>query len=146
MAKIELSNIAPSEAVHFSIGNVEFDVPFETDDRRVVVAANSHPWLKVTPDKQEIIAGEYREISVAREDDVLAAENSIAFDPEEITKVEEAKREAEGTRTAIEAGLDQKKQTETKDGVNLTVAAEEADSPSEETPRAKRSTTKKDSE
>jgi hypothetical protein len=152
MAKIELSNIAPSEAVHFSIGNVEFDVPFESDDRRVVVAANSHPWLKVTPDKEELISGTFREPSVLPKDDVLSEQNSIAFDPEEIKKVEEAKLEVEGGRTAIEAGLDQTKVKETKDGTNLTIAAEEADAvaaeeaPSEETPTTPKgsSTTKKD--
>lgn len=128
MAKIELSDIAPDETVKFSIGNVEFKVPFETDDRSVVVAARSHPWLKVTPDEVELVTGQYRELSVQPKDDVLSALNDKSNDPDEVKKFEAQKAADQGTVTAIEAGLDQTKVKETKGGVvNLTLAADEAD-------------------
>jgi hypothetical protein len=54
MAKISLSNLAPEDASHFSLGGAEFDVPaggfYETEDRDLIGNAGVHPWLDVSDD------------------------------------------------------------------------------------------------
>lgn len=55
MAKITKSDDAPKDAVHFSFGQVEFDLKtakasFETSDAAVIAGAVANPWLSVEQD------------------------------------------------------------------------------------------------
>ena len=55
MAKIVHSDAAPSEAVHYSLANVEFELggrkkSYSTDDAGVLSNAEAHPWLRVERD------------------------------------------------------------------------------------------------
>lgn len=78
MAKITLSESAPADA-RFSLANVSFTAPFETDDPAVIANASVHPWLEV---KSEASASEavffVREIkeavSIANDPTAVAAE------------------------------------------------------------------------
>lgn len=134
MAKIFLNEVAPDEAVHFTLANDEFDLggksdaqSYETDDLLVVAAAEVHPWLRV--EREEGFQFESVDTGVLRpEDDALSAVNSVAFDPEEIRKVEEAKAGAVVDRTALNAGLEQTEPVETG-GVAETLAAVESHDP-----------------
>lgn len=118
MAKIVLSDDAPNEAVHFSLANVEFDLDggaYESNDPDVLANASAHPWLEVEYEAEEVIGGVVGN-PLAPEDDVLSRVNSVAFDPEAIREVEEAKGAAADHRTALDAGKDQDEVVEVRAG------------------------------
>lgn len=134
MARILPSDNAPSEAVHYSLAGVSFDLggsgkgtkkTYETTDPTVITNAEAHPWLTVERDEVEVVKGSYYE-PLAPEDDVLSAVNSRANDPDAVREAEEAKVAAVEDPTAINAALDQDKPVETG-GVNETLAADNAD-------------------
>lgn len=86
MAKIVHSEAAPSEAVHYSLAGVEFDLggrkrAFETNDPTVIGNAEAHPWLKVEHEAVEAVKGDYV-TQLRPEDDALSAVNSVANNPE----------------------------------------------------------------
>lgn len=111
MAKIVLSDTAPSEAVHFVFGGAEFDLggskkkTYETDDADVLSNAEAHPWLTVQRDPVETIQGAYVD-QIAPKDDPFAVEGQ-PIDPNDpdAARAAEAKKAADaGTLVAIEAG------------------------------------------
>lgn len=118
MAKIVSSDLAPSEAVHYVLGNTEFDIggsgkgsskSYETDDPVVLSDAEVHPWLAVEYDPVEQVAGAYVE-QLAPQNDHLSVlgETVHPNDPDAAQAAEEAKAEAVGdTLTAVEAGKPQ---------------------------------------
>lgn len=124
MAKIVLSDEAPQgEAVTFSLGNAEpFQAPHETDDQVLIASAAVHPWLEVERDAEEEFAVEAPEQHIKPADDALSAQNSVAFDPDEVAKARE--EAAEVNPVAIDAGLDQSEPVETG-GVAETLAADD---------------------
>lgn len=117
MARITHNDLAPSEVVHYDLSGVEFELggsgkaSFETDDRNVLANASVHPWLNVEYDKVALVAGEPRRTLADRPDldpmSGVGPNAGVAFDPEEIRKVEEPKREMDLNRLAIDAQLDQ---------------------------------------
>lgn len=132
MAKIVPSDVAPSEVVHYSLANADFDLggsgkgskkAYETDSPAVIANAEAHPWLTVEHDPAAIIKGTYRE-TLKPEDDVLSAVNDHSNDPDVVHAAEVAA--FEGDPTAIESGKDQDKVVETG-GVDETLAADNAD-------------------
>lgn len=138
MARIVLSDLAPTgESLHFSLANTDFDIggsgkgtkkSYDTSDRAVLANAEVHPWLSVEYDEAEQVGGEFLDNQVAPEDDPLSAAGpnaNIPFDPDEIRKVENAKRGVTDA-VAIDAGKDQDEVVETG-GVAETVAADNAD-------------------
>lgn len=116
MARIVLSDQAPTEAIHFSLVNDEFILggasdkkSYETDDRGVLAAAAEHPWLEVEQDEVKEAAVFAEDTRVAPEDDPLSDRHpnaALAFDAEAIAKFEAEKREGVSP-VAINAGLDQ---------------------------------------
>lgn len=138
MAQIVLSDIAPSDAKHFSLANENFDVPYETDDSVVIGNALAHPWLDVNFPKVEVVEGDDLSTSVAPADDPLSGSHSLANDPD---AVRAALVEANASDpVAIDAGLDQNKPVEV-DGVAVTLAADED---TDTASKPKRSTAKKE--
>lgn len=130
MPTISHSDLAPDEPVRYLLGQAEFQLDgrtknYETDDPDVVLNAESHPWLVVTYPEVEQIEGAYVE-QIAREDDPLSSLNSIANDPDEIRKVEEAKRDAVAP-VAIDARLEQSEPVVVGEtAVTVEAASEEA--------------------
>lgn len=65
MATIKSSDLAPSEAVHYSLANSEFDLggsgkkTFDTTDADVIANALAHPWLIVEYPKADAPVGVY---------------------------------------------------------------------------------------
>ena len=116
MAKIVHSEAAPAESVHYTFAALPegFDLGgkskgFETNDTALLAEAESHPWLKVERDPEEVIGGAYVQ-QLDPKDDPLSAANDVSRDPEAIKRDEDAKAEAWfGSPTAIDAGLDQEK-------------------------------------
>jgi len=111
MAQIVHSSLAPSEAVHYSLGSASFEVdgktPFETDDPTVIANARAHPWLDVKmPEVEEIDIPVAQRLDPTK--DPLSAQHPdarLAFDPDAIRAAL-----AENLVTApvaIDAGLDQ---------------------------------------
>lgn len=153
MAKIVPSELAPSEAVHYSLGNVEFDLggkseakSFETDDRVVIDNAVSHPWLNVEFDAAPELSVEAVDTRVRPEDDVLGAfgpRANDAFDPEKIKAAEAAKVEDAPQPLAIDAGLNQDEDIKTDTGAAETLAADETHRPAKS---SRNFTTTEDSE
>jgi hypothetical protein len=143
MPTISHSELAPDEPVRYSLGQAEFQLDgrtknYETNDPDVLLNAESHPWLVVTYPEVEVIEGAYVE-QIAREDDPLSALNSIANDPAEIRKVEEAKRAAFAP-VAIDADLNQSEPvTAGVTDVTLEAASEE------EAPKRRSTSTQKES-
>lgn len=137
MARIVPSELAPSEAVHYTFGEAEFDLggksdkaAFETTDRELLTNALAHPWLHVEFDEAEQLGGEFIDNQVHAEDDPFSAVGpgaNDAFDPEKIKAAEEAK----GTlvdRVALNAGLDQDEPV-FHGSVAVTVAADDEHEP-----------------
>lgn len=128
MAKIVPNESAPADLTTVSLANEVLDFSsgaVEAEDRAVLGAAEVHPWLAVEyPEVEAEDADAVRVESVRYEDDALSAVNSVAFDPEEIAKVEDAKREVRRTPTAIEAGLDQNEPV-VEANVAYTIAADD---------------------
>ena len=128
MAKIVSSEAAPSEAVHYTFGGVEFDLggsgkkTFETDDVAVLREAESHPWLSVDWPKVDVVQGVYVE-QVDPKDDPLSWVNNVGNDPEAAQAAEDAKVADDAAPVAVEAGLTQTKVV-TTDGVAETLAAD----------------------
>lgn len=132
MPTISHSELAPDAPVRYLLGQAEFQLDgrtknYETDDPDVVLNAEAHPWLSVAYPEVEQIEGAYVE-QVAREDDPLSALTSIANDPAEIRKVEEAKRAARAP-VAIDAGLDQEEKVEVGNTAVTIEAASEGEAP-----------------
>jgi hypothetical protein len=99
MAKIVHSDDAPTEAVHYSLAGVEFDLggksdaaAYETDDAEVISNAAVHPWLAVEFDPVDV-----------------AAETAATDD------------DANLNRTALDAGLDQNESVSIEAG-NVVIA------------------------
>lgn len=115
MASIVLSSDAPQEDYSFSIGSTEFGISpsgkYETSDKDVLATAEAHPWLEVEYDKSEKPIAAYRK-TVKPEEDVLAAANSVAFDPAHIKADREAVLGTDEVEVAVEAApvaVDKKK-------------------------------------
>ena len=124
MAKIVASDEAPKGKFRFSLANEEIEkLPYETDDRAVLANAEAHPWLAVEYPEVEELSEVAGDLQLRPEDDVLSAQNSIAFDPKAVKDA--LAKETESDPVAIEAGLDQSEVVETDSGVDLTVAAEQ---------------------
>lgn len=127
MGKIRASDKAPATDLNFVLGNSDFELAqgatYETDDPATISSARSHPWLVVEDDVTDTVEYNTEDRQVKPEDDALSVQNSVAFDPEEIRKVEEDKRVVYGTPTAIDAGLDQNEAVYVGD-VAVTVAAD----------------------
>lgn len=130
MATIRPNDIAPSEEVKYILSTDTFDLAaggsVESTDRKILTDAEAHPWLKVEYPETEKFDFQRPSHSVPYEDDALAALNSVAFDPEEIRKTEQAKVDAftGGHPLAVDAGLDQGDE-ETAGDISVTLAAEE---------------------
>ncbi len=116
MPKIVLSDLAPSDAKHFSLANDSFDVPFETDDVSVIANATAHPWLKVELPKTKVKESAPIDRQVAPEDD----QQSASFKGKRDTS--SAADAGPANVVAIDAGLNQKKSVE-EDGVSQTLKA-----------------------
>ena len=139
MAKIVLSELAPSEAIHFSLANAEFDLggksdakAFETDDRVVIDNAVAHPWLDVEFPAVEEVAFEALDTRIPAADDsqgMYGPHANDAFDPELIKAAEEAKIQDTPQPLAIDSGLDQDKEVKTESGAAETLAADETHEP-----------------
>lgn len=130
MATIVPSELHPDEEVTHQLAQDLFKLgggtdSYETDDRGVIANAIAHPWLEVEYADVEVV-GHYRPDTVAPAEDVLGAEASIAFDPDEIQKALEENVVVEESAVAIESGLDQDKTVE-KGGIAFTLAADETD-------------------
>jgi hypothetical protein len=132
MATISPSDRAPDETVHYSFAGVEFDLggsakkSFDSDDRAVIANAQTHPWLKVEFPAVEVIGGQILDNQVKPEDDPLSGLNSVAFDPDEIKKVEDAKAAVVASPVVIDANLTQTEPVESNTGsVAFTLAADE---------------------
>lgn len=139
MAKITHSDLAPDEVVHYDLAGVEFELggsgkgSYETTDRTVIASAEVHPWLSVEYPKVDLIQGQVRNtLADHPELDPLSGVGpnaGIAYDAEEIRKVEEAKAEMRKTPLAIDANLDQGEAvTVGEEGgtpVDVTLAADE---------------------
>jgi hypothetical protein len=125
MAKIVLSDAAPSESIHFSFSAVEFDLKgkqtYKTDDLEVITNATVHPWLDVTPDEGLTSEPQYVD-QIDPKDDPLSAVNQQANDPKAIKAADEKAAEA-ANPVAIDAGLNQTKSVTTGD-VAETLAAD----------------------
>jgi hypothetical protein len=128
MATIVPNDSAPADLSTVSLANEVLDLSggsVESEDREVLAAAEVHPWLAVEyPEVEANEAEAVRVESVRYEDDALSAPNSVAFDPDEVRAVEDAKREVALGRTALEAGLDQGEPV-VEGGVAYTLAADE---------------------
>jgi len=135
MATIRPNDNAPEEQVKYCLGSVVFELApggeYETDDRAAIADATAHPWLEVELPRLEELSQEYISKSVPYEDDVLAAPNSQAFDPDKLHAMQMEREREVLARTAIDAGLDQGEVVE-EGGVNLTVAAAVEDAPDAE--------------
>lgn len=135
MAKIVSSELAPSEAVHYTFDGVEFDLgprkkAYETDNAAVLSNAETHPWLTVERDTPELVQGAYVEQIAAADDPLSVVGQPInPNDPDEARKAEAAKADATGVPLAVQAGLDQTEPVVTS-GVPETLAA--ADAPTDE--------------
>lgn len=127
MAKISPNENAPAE-VTYILPTATFDLAeggsFETDDRTVLADAEAHPWLTVTYPELEELDFQRPEKAVPYDEDYLSAAHSVAFDADEIRKVEEAKYEAEASRLAVDAGLDQGDEEHVGE-VGVTLAADD---------------------
>lgn len=125
--KIQSSDLAPAETVHYDLAGVEFDLSgkksFETDDVIVISNARSHPWLKVIDPEIEQVVGALVE-QIKPEDDPFSLVNYHGNDPERIKADEAAKAEAAGHPVAIEAGTPQTELVVTG-GVAETLAADD---------------------
>jgi hypothetical protein len=109
MALISLSDFAPAEAKHFSLGNAEFDITasgYETTDPRVLADALAHPWLDVKYPEVKTVATDYVG-QVRPEDDRLSSMNDHSNDPEVAAKAEADKQTSTINPVAIDAGEDQ---------------------------------------
>lgn len=133
MAKIVSSDAAPLEAVHYALGQSDFDLggggkkTYETDDASVIAAATEHPWLDVEVEPVELVQGAYVNLLAPEDDHLSAAGQTInPNDPDEVRKAEEAKAEEFSHPVAIEAGLEQSKPVTTT-GVEVaeTLAADD---------------------
>lgn len=143
MAKIMHSADAPKGPARYALGGFEaFELEgagaFETDDRALIALAEMHPWLKVERDVSPILeAQRVADPHVPRDQDVLAAENSKAFD---MKLAEQQLIEAlEIHPVAIDVAETQKEQERVGE-VAITLAAADADNPD----NTKRRSTAKD--
>lgn len=128
MATIVPSKLHPDEEVTHQLAQDSFQLgggsdSYETDDRGVIANAIAHPWLEVEYSDVEV-EGHYRPDTIKPSEDVLGAEQSIAFDPDEIAAALEEATEVEESGVAIESGLDQDKSVE-EGGIAFTLAADD---------------------
>jgi len=155
MATITTNDYAPDEKAKYILPLETFDLgpgdSFETTNRNTISNAEAHPWLAVEyPEYDELSEGGRESKSVAPEDDVLSAENSLAFDPDQVRK-DNAESQVTAP-TAIEAGLDQGESVEVKDiAVTLTAADEnvaeaeaEVEAANDDTDEPKKGSSKKE--
>lgn len=101
MATIVLSDLAPSDAKHFSLGQFEIDVPTETDDLRLLAEANVHPWLHVELDEPEETDVVDTVPHVRPEDDPFSAQFEGELSDAEVDEPDPVEP------LAVNAGLDQ---------------------------------------
>lgn len=116
MAKITLSDLAPSEAVHFSFGEDDFTLggksdakSYESTDRALLSNAVAHPWLEVEYDAGDA-APVYPDTTLSPTEDQQSALGPVAnvpFDVAAIKELEDSKHPDEVATLAIDAGLDQ---------------------------------------
>lgn len=133
MAKIVLSDAAPSESVHFSFAAVEFDLSgkksYKTDDLEVISNATAHPWLSVELDEGVSVDPEYVD-QIDPKDDPLSAVNQKANDPAAIKAAKDEAAAEEANPVAIDAGETQTEVVTTGD-VAETLAADPTSKTSE---------------
>lgn len=127
MAKIAHSDAAPSEAVHYTFADEDFELSgrknYETRSVGTIAAAEAHPWLKVEHDKVDAVKGAYVE-QIAPKDDSMSALNSRANDPAQARKDEADKAAKFSQSVAIQSGEPQTVAIETGP-VAETLAADE---------------------
>jgi hypothetical protein len=144
MATIRPNDNAPAEEAKYIFAAATFDLApggsYETDDRSLLSDAEIHPWLEVEYPEVDEAAYARESKSVPYEDDALAAVNSVAFDADEIRKVEEAKQQVVESRLAVQAGLAQTKPVEVA-GVAVTLAADESNDEENDKPARRKSRT-----
>jgi len=155
MAKIVPSDLAPAEAVHYSLGAVEFDLggksdakSFETTDRAALSNAESHPWLTVEYDEAEAIDPAFYAPKVRPEDDVLSEfgpRANDAFDPEKVKAALEDARAGRVAPLAVESGTDQSEEV-TSGPVAETLAADDSHQPAKSARNFTSSSTDADTE
>lgn len=132
MAKIVLSESAPSEAVHFVFGTAEFDLggrkkSYETNDADLLSNAAAHPWLSVERDPVELLSGAYVDQLAPADDHLsLLGQDVNPNDPDAVQAAEESKASDAGTLTGIDAGKDQSDPVVTG-GIAETLAADDSD-------------------
>ncbi len=127
MAKIVHSDAAPPGTVHYTFGNVDFDLSgrrsHETDDEVVIANAEAHPWLTVKYPEPEAVAGAFT-VQLSPENDILSRVNDTSNDPDAARAAEAAKTGDDSTPTAIDPALDQSDENAVTGGVNETIAAD----------------------
>lgn len=145
MAKVTLSDLAPTELVRFNGWKVDFELggsgkaSLDTDDRDVIRFAEEHPWLDVEYPKPEPAAVVSRNtLAEHPELDALSGYGPNAgdpFDPEKVRETEEAKAVDLGDRVALDLTLDQGEPVEVGvvgddgQGTAVTLAADEDHDP-----------------
>lgn len=144
MPMISHSELAPDEAVTYSLGMVEFRLDgrtksYETDNQDALANANAHPWLTVTYPEIKSVEGTFTD-QLSPEDDVLSSHNSIANDPAEIAKALAARTPKSDSHVAIQSGLDQGVSVTVGD-TDLTIAAAAED----DAPAKRKTTTSRES-
>lgn len=112
MTNIVPNENAPDEVVRYGLGETaDFELgpgdTYETNDPAILAEAETHPWLAVERDEAEADEGVFVDRHVPREDDVLSAQNSKAFDPEAIAAARAAALGEQPQPAAVQAGLDQ---------------------------------------
>lgn len=121
MAKIVLSDTAPSGQTQFSTAQAEFEVPYETSDPDILANARVHPWLEVVEDEPDGV----------QTPDVYVLPQTTRFDANDPEAVREelARRgldEVAASRVAIDAALDQDEPVTVEPGIAVTTAAADA--------------------
>jgi hypothetical protein len=117
MAKVTLSEKAPSELVRFNGWKVDFELggsakqSLDTDDRDVIRFAVEHPWLDVEFDAAAV-APPANPNSLAEHPELDAFSGygpnaGDSLDPEKIKEAEAAKVVDMGDRVALDLSLDQ---------------------------------------
>lgn len=149
MATIRPNDNAPADSVKYIFPLETFDLAeggeYETDNRNTLAAATSHPWLEVEYATVDELSEDWVRKSVPYEEDVLAAPNSVAFDAEAVEAAKRLNATVDEHPTAIQSGLDQGEVKEVGP-VNVTLAADEADTDESDEKATPRKRTAKDKE
>jgi hypothetical protein len=136
MAEIVTNDLAPKDdTLTFSLANVEFQTPYETDDRDVLANASVHPWLDVKYPEVPADEGVVFQNQPTPAEDPLSRVNDDSNDPAAVAAARE--QAVDPTPLAIDAGLDQDKIVKDDADINVTLAADEADPSTDDSPAPK---------